>query len=160
MINKLAKLHLLHGFTGSGKTTFAKQLEKDLPAVRFTPDEWMYRLYGENPPIEYFSQYVARIEDQIWDVAEKILLNGGNVILDIGFWGREQRDLYRKRATEIGVPYVFYKMDVDFETCKARVLKRTEEKQVGQLFIDENAINEFRSRFEPMGDDEDYILIK
>jgi predicted kinase len=28
----------LHGFTGAGKTTFARKLETELLALRFTPD--------------------------------------------------------------------------------------------------------------------------
>jgi predicted kinase len=34
------RVHLLAGLNGAGKTTFARQLEADLPAVRFTLDEW------------------------------------------------------------------------------------------------------------------------
>ena len=49
-------LHLIHGFVGAGKTTFAKKLEHFLPAVRFTHDEWMSKLYGENPPLEHFNE--------------------------------------------------------------------------------------------------------
>ncbi|MCY7392641.1 MAG: ATP-binding protein, partial [Leptolyngbyaceae cyanobacterium CAN_BIN12] len=35
----MTTLHLLHGFTGAGKTTFAKQLALEISAIRFTPDE-------------------------------------------------------------------------------------------------------------------------
>ena len=44
--------HLIHGYLGAGKTTFARQLERDIPAIRFSHDEWMVRLYGDDPPIE------------------------------------------------------------------------------------------------------------
>jgi predicted kinase len=27
--------HLIHGYLGAGKTTFARQLERDIPAIRF-----------------------------------------------------------------------------------------------------------------------------
>lgn len=39
--------HLICGFIGSGKTTFARKLEKETGAARFTKDEWMVRLFGK-----------------------------------------------------------------------------------------------------------------
>jgi hypothetical protein len=47
--------HLIYGYLGAGKTTFARQLERDIPAIRFSHDEWMVRLYGDDPPIEQFA---------------------------------------------------------------------------------------------------------
>lgn len=40
------RVHLLCGLPGAGKTVYARGLEADLPAVRFTLDEWMLRLYS------------------------------------------------------------------------------------------------------------------
>lgn len=34
-------LHLIHGYLGAGKTTFARKLEIDTKALRFTLDEWI-----------------------------------------------------------------------------------------------------------------------
>lgn len=34
-------VHMIHGFVGVGKTTFAKKLQQEVNAVRFSPDEWM-----------------------------------------------------------------------------------------------------------------------
>ena len=35
----MATLHLVCGLSGSGKSTLARQIERDLPALRLTPDE-------------------------------------------------------------------------------------------------------------------------
>jgi predicted kinase len=48
----LATVHLIHGCLGAGKTTFAKKLAEEVNGVRFNPDEWMVRLYGEDPPAD------------------------------------------------------------------------------------------------------------
>jgi predicted kinase len=51
---------LIHGYLGAGKTTFARQLERTIPAIRLSHDEWMVRLYGDNPPIEHFADFYGR----------------------------------------------------------------------------------------------------
>jgi DNA polymerase III delta prime subunit len=57
--------HLVHGFPGVGKTTFAKQLERRLLAVRFSHDEWMVRFFGIDPPADLFPVQSRRVTDQI-----------------------------------------------------------------------------------------------
>ena len=37
-------LIVICGLPGAGKTTLAKQIEHDLPALRLTPDDWMTAL--------------------------------------------------------------------------------------------------------------------
>jgi predicted kinase len=49
--------HLIHGYVGAGKTTFARRLEQELPAIRFSHDEWMTRLYGDDPPVDQFPEF-------------------------------------------------------------------------------------------------------
>ena len=44
----MSTAHLIHGYIGAGKTTLARTLERELPAIRFTPDEEVARRYGEN----------------------------------------------------------------------------------------------------------------
>ena len=45
----MTNLHLIYGFVRAGKTTFARKLESEISAIRFTHDEWMVKLYGHNP---------------------------------------------------------------------------------------------------------------
>jgi len=42
-----ATLYLLVGLPGAGKTTKARRLEVEVPALRFTPDEWLKILFGK-----------------------------------------------------------------------------------------------------------------
>src|SRR5690242_19062107 len=43
--NLVATLHLIVGLPCSGKTTLARQLERQYSALRLTPDEWHIRLF-------------------------------------------------------------------------------------------------------------------
>jgi predicted kinase len=40
----MATAHLIHGFLGVGKTTFARQLEGRLPAIRFSTTNGLRRM--------------------------------------------------------------------------------------------------------------------
>lgn len=141
-------VHMIHGFVGAGKTTFSKKLEKEIKAIRFTPDEWMCRLYGNNPPATHFDEYETSIKKVIRDTAEKVLATGADVILDYGFWKKSDRDETRKWAKDIGASTKLYALQCPDEIMKTRTLKRSAEMPEGALAIDKNALNEFRSRFE------------
>lgn len=77
--------HLVFGFLGSGKTTLAKRLEVQHSAVRFTPDDWMARLFGEDPPAEPFQGRAAAIVDIMQPIWARCLSLERNVVLDYGF---------------------------------------------------------------------------
>ncbi len=88
-------LHCIHGFLGSGKTTFSKSLAQELNALYLSNDLWMVQLFGHNPDKSAFDYYPALIDLQ-YDVARDVLNNGRDVILDHGFWRRDDRDRARR----------------------------------------------------------------
>jgi predicted kinase len=155
----MATLHLLHGFTGAGKTTFARKLECELSALRFTPDEWIVRLYGNNPPEEYFSEYLERVTNLIWELTIQLLRSDRDVILDFGFWSRSSRDEAHSKARSVGARVKLYSLSCAEETMRQRVLKRSADLPAGALLIDENAIQLFKERFEPLAEDESYLKV-
>jgi len=53
--------HLICGPLGSGKTTFSRRLEGEIGAIRFTHDEWMVLLYGQDPLLGQFPDYFRRV---------------------------------------------------------------------------------------------------
>jgi predicted kinase len=152
-------LHLLHGFVGAGKTTFAKKLEKEIHAVRFSPDDWMCRLYGDNPPQEFFAEYDRRIKSMIWDMAEKLLSSNVDVILDYGFWKFSEREDYRTRGLRAGAEVKLYALQCPEDVMRDRVLERTAEMPEGALMIDDNAITEFRARFEAVDPEKEACIV-
>lgn len=151
--------HLLHGFIGSGKTTFARMLEQELPAVRLTHDEWMVRLFGQNPPEELYRAYFDKVENLTWQMAESVLRTGGDVILDLGFWSRESRNVARRRVSAAGAVAKFYSMDCPDHIMRGRVLARSENPPIDSLWIDEAAYNKLKTGFEPMQNDEAFVRI-
>ncbi|AFY92716.1 AAA family ATPase [Chamaesiphon minutus] len=154
-----ATLHLLHGFTGAGKTTFARKLERELSALRFTPDEWIVQLYGHNPPEENFLEYYNRVTDLIWQLTMQVLQSDRDVILDFGFWSRSARDEARSKAQVAGANVKLYSISCSEEIMHKRVLKRSAQLPTGALLIDENAIELFKASFESLDEDESHTIV-
>lgn len=152
--------HILVGFIGSGKTTFARRLEKETGAVRFTKDEWMVRLFGNTPPKDTFEEYDNKMASLARDMALKCLAAGMDVILDEGFWVKEQRDEIRERVKSVGaIPKVYY-IEAPREVMLARTLRRTAEPPVDSFTIDEESFNHYWKFFEPPDKDETFTLIE
>lgn len=151
--------HLLHGFIGSGKTIFARKLEREHGAVRFTHDEWMVRLYGWNPPEEHYAEYFIRVENLIWEEATLAVRAGSDVILDFGFWTRASRDAGRSHVDDIGAVARFYSVSCPQRIMRARALERSKSPAVDSLWIDAPGYDKLMARFEPMQDDEEFVRI-
>ncbi len=155
----MATVHLIHGFIGSGKTTFARRLAARKNAVRISPDEWMVVLYGHNPPATEFPTYLQGIQKLGWRLCEQVVGTGTDVVLDYGFWTLESRRDARRRVTSYGAEQQFYSMRCDEATMLQRTLDRSRELPDDALFIDENAFRELFRNFEPMVSDERFIIV-
>lgn len=153
-------INLLCGRIGSGKTTYAKRLEEETGAIRFTHDEWMQRLLGPKPPEDEYRKLWDDVEDEIWSEVRKVIQSGIDVILDFGFWTRSSRDIARERASSAGgqavLHYIACPRDVAFE----RTMRRSENPGPESLWIDEAAFEKLDALFEPVGDDEEYVAVE
>ena len=138
---------------GFGKTTFSKNLAKQLPAVCLTHDEFMVDLYGRQMTDAEFHSKYHRVDDILWKLAEKIIKAGTDVIMDYGFWNKETRRRVQEKAQKITPNIVWHQLVCDIQVAKARVLKRSDEDQA-ELFIDEACFNEKLRQYEPITPDE------
>jgi predicted kinase len=152
--------HIVVGFIGAGKTTFARKLEKETGAVRFTKDEWMVRLFGNSPPADSFEDYDQRMAALATDIALACLKAGIDVIIDEGFWTKEHRNAIRGKVRQAGATPKMYYLEVPRGVMKARTLKRTEDPPADSFAIVEEAFDHYWNFFEPPGDDEDFIFVE
>ena len=123
----MARLILVCGSTGAGKTTYSISLAQEIEAVRFSIDPWMQTLYSKDMKSLDYSWMIERVYrcyEQIWEVSKQILILRGNVILDLGFTTKEQRETFITKAKELDInPEVHY-LDVPLDVRKQRVKQR------------------------------------
>ena len=115
-----ARLIILCGLPGSGKTTLGRALESKLGGVRFSPDEWMDAL-----ALDYYDEERrGKIEALQWGLAQQLLVLGLTVIIEWGTWGRSERDVLRVGARALGAAvelhYLNAAPDVLFERIQRR----------------------------------------
>jgi predicted kinase len=120
----MATLYLIVGLPCSGKTTLARTLEQKHSALRLTPDEWQVRLFGQDAADPQHNARHSLIEALQWEVAERALALGTNVILDFGFWAREEREDFRSRAKQLGASSEVHFLDVPSDELLRRLAYR------------------------------------
>jgi predicted kinase len=123
-----AKLNVIFGPCGAGKTTYAHAFARREKAVAFILDDWMARLFGADmpEPIEYewMLERVGRCEAQIWSVAAGTIAAGTSVILDIGLMRKADRERVRQIAEATDLPLQWHFVDAPAEVRRARVAGR------------------------------------
>ncbi len=117
---------MMVGLPCSGKTTKAKEIENEVSALRLTPDEWHVSLFGRDIFDPEHDQRHNLIESMLWQIAARSLTLGMNIILDFGFWAKEEREDFRSRARDLDARSEIIFMDVDDEELMRRVKTRNE----------------------------------
>lgn len=145
-------MHLLGGLPGAGKTTHARRLAANLPAVRFSLDEWMLRLYQLRYDDPAYTARLPLCTGLIWDTAAQVLRLGHDVVLDWNQWSRRRRAHWRGTAQQAGYQVVLHHVDVPIEVAVARARDRTA--QDTSHDIDEAGVRHLADIFEPPTADE------
>ena len=151
-------VYLICGFIGAGKTTFAKKLEETTGAVRITKDEWSIRFIGNDPTIDGYAEWDHKIIGLSRDVAFQLAEKGIDVIIDEGFWEKEQRDEMRRRTGAIGAKAVMYYVETPIETIRERVVGRNNNLMKDSFKISREMLDNYLMSWQPPSEDEDYIL--
>lgn len=132
----------------------ARKLERELPALRLTPDEWHIRLFGQDAEEPEHNARHSQIEAMLWNIASRVLELGTNVILDFGFWAREEREDYRSRAKQLGASSEVHYLDVSEDELLRRLEERNSRPAQESFLISEKAMKPWIAFFQKPTPDE------
>jgi len=149
----MARLILVCGSTGAGKTTYSISLAQKIEAVKFSIDPWMQSLFSKDMKSLDYSWMIERVYrcyEQIWEVSNQILMLRGNVILDLGFTTKAQRNIFITKARELDINSEVHYLDVPQDVRNQRVKQRNVSKDpdLYSFEVTDMMFNFMESKFE------------
>ncbi|MCC7364016.1 MAG: ATP-binding protein [Dehalococcoidia bacterium] len=152
--------HLVCGFIGAGKTTFAREIEAETGAIRITKDEWVVRIFGRGIASDAeFEDYDSRVTELATELAFKLLEAGVDVILDEGYWTRDHRDSIKEKVASAGAKPVLYWVDCPVELMRERTVKRSSGPSTDSFEIDEEMFDRYLRYWEPPTAAETFVRV-
>lgn len=120
---------ITHGYSGSGKTRFARMVVQTLGAVQIRSDIERKRLRGLLPGQRgganlYEPDMTEKTYGRLLDLARIIVTAGRPVIVDAAFLQHWQRKLFRDLATACEVPFFLFDVVASAGTMRRRVTSR------------------------------------
>jgi predicted kinase len=140
----VATLFLMVGLPGAGKTMQAKSLAAEHAALRLSPDAWMIPLFGEPEAAGKRDVLEGRF---IWLALEALRL-GTNVVLDFGFWGRDERSSLRWLARSAGASCQVVYVPVDRAAQIERIKHRWTRTPEKTFVMTEADVDRWRTQFD------------
>lgn len=138
-------IHLIVGNTGSGKTTYSKELKKKNKGIIFSIDKWNNTLFLSDKKasdgLEWFLERINRSESVIMDLIEQLENAKTQSILDLGLSKFEHREKFRNFAEQKGFQLKTHFLDISKETRFKRIMERNKEK--GETFEFEVSLEDF-----------------
>ncbi len=155
-------LLLMHGLSGSGKTTVAEGLAEALGAVRVRADVERKRLFGLPPQARsgsgldtglYAPQANERTYARLAELTRDLLQARYPVIVDASFLKRDERRRFAQLAQDSGAAFVIASCSASPATLRARVaLREREAKDASEA--DLAVLERQLASAEPLADDE------
>ena len=144
------KIILICGRICSGKTVYAKNIAKDLKAVILSIDEITLELFGQHLGDKH-DEICEKIKIFLCKKSVEIISAGLNVILDWGFWKREDRQFITKYFNDLNINVEWHYIDVNENTWNNNIINRNmaiKNNKESSYYLDDNLIKKFNNLFE------------
>ena len=158
-------LIITHGFSGSGKSTYASQLAEQIGAMQIRSDLERKRLFGysaqatTNSGIDsgvYTKEAGEKTYNHLAELAKVVLDAGYSAIIDAAFLKSGQRDLFRQLANECKVKFTIIAFQATEETLCERIRQR--QNDVSEATV--NVLYQQQQTAEPLSSSEQAHAVK
>lgn len=151
---------MLCGRIGSGKTTYAKVLQREKKMVVLSCDDFVLAV---NNDLSKRHEIQENISLQLFDLAKQIWHSGVSVILDFGFWYKEQRKNIKRKFEMEGIKVELYYCKCDINQTNFRITERNnkilQHKAKGYI-IDLKLKAELDDKFDEPDEDEVDVVVE
>ncbi|MDM5316141.1 ATP-binding protein [Fictibacillus sp. b24] len=148
---------MMCGVAGSGKTTFAQQLEKE-GFVRLSIDEEIWATngrYGIDYPLEKIEDFKKDAERKLRNRLIELIHEKQHVVIDFSFWDRDRRNLYKQIIEKAGGKWKLVYLNVHPDDLRERLKIRSQRFDANSFPITEETLISYLKGFEtPKGEGE------
>ena len=146
----MAKIILICGKICSGKSHYCKDLVNNHNAVILSCDEIESKLFHHEFG-EKHDEVLKDIKRYLHRKASEIVLAGSDVILDWGFWSREEREQATMYYKNQHIRYELHYIDVSIDEWYQNINSRNEAVLAGvttDYFVDDGLLEKLNYMFE------------
>ena len=131
--NRTPSLMITHGFSGSGKSTYARQLAEKNGAIQIRSDIERKRLFGYQAQAStesgvnngvYTQEASQQIYARLAELAKVVLEEGFSVIIDAAFLKLEQRELFHQLADNCHIKLCILDFQASWKVLCQRIAQR------------------------------------
>ena len=141
-------IHLLCGLPGSGKSVRAGELEAAGAGIVLNADSWVWKLYPDDAEAAARDERKVLVHELQWELTERLLLAGVDVIFEWGVWSRDEREDIRSKASELGAIVRLEYLDAPLATLHERIAARNADLPAGSFRISAAELDEWAGLFE------------
>ncbi len=157
----MATLHFVFGRPGAGKTSLARALAADLPALLFCEDEWLAALGATITTVDEYVAASRRVRSLIAPTATRVLELGTSVVFDFAGNTVRGRAWVRAIALAARADHALHVLDVPVEECRRRLHARNALQPPGLFFghVSDALFDGVLPHIEPPTPDEGLALV-
>lgn len=151
---------MLCGRIGSGKTTYAKMLQREKKMIVLSCDDFVLAV---NDDLCKRHEIQKKVSMQLFALAKQIWSNGLSVILDFGFWYKEQRKKIRREFEKEGIKVELHYCKCNINQTNSRIMQRNDkilQNKVEGYIIDLNLKAELDAKFEEPDENEVDVFVE